>query len=140
MTANTSSREHPFQQQALISPISESMDQSPTPNSTTKSRNWETTVTRIPSWPEEAQTLKKHTWVTYLYGLGDLILVLLPVYFICNTPGQRVFLRLSLSSTCRRRRDAEWQTHFKQCIWAQGRICHGSGEWIHLLFPFVCFG
>jgi hypothetical protein len=50
--------------------------------STSKSKTWETIVERVESWPEEARHLKKHTWLSYLYGLGDLILVLLPVYFI----------------------------------------------------------
>ncbi|KAF2867899.1 hypothetical protein BDV95DRAFT_164677 [Massariosphaeria phaeospora] len=47
-----------------------------------KSKTWETTVSRVPSWPEHAQTLKKRNWVFYVYGLGDIILVLLPIYFI----------------------------------------------------------
>ena len=47
-----------------------------------KSKTWETTVERVESWPEEARPLKKHTWLSYMYGIGDLILVLLPVYFI----------------------------------------------------------
>jgi hypothetical protein len=50
--------------------------------SNTKSKTWETTVERVESWPEEARPLKKHTWLTFLYGLGDLLLVLLPAYFI----------------------------------------------------------
>jgi hypothetical protein len=49
----------------------------------TKSKTWTTTIDRVPSWPEEARPLKKHTWVTYLYGFGDALLVLLPIYFIC---------------------------------------------------------
>jgi hypothetical protein len=28
--------------------------------------------------------LKKHTWISYLYGIGDFILVLLPLFFICK--------------------------------------------------------
>ncbi|KAG9187643.1 hypothetical protein G6011_05514 [Alternaria panax] len=47
-----------------------------------KSKTWKTTVERVESWPEEARPLKKHTWLSYLYGIGDLLLVLLPVYFI----------------------------------------------------------
>lgn len=39
-------------------------------------------VTRISSWPEEAQKLKQHDWVSWLYFVADIILVLLPVYFI----------------------------------------------------------
>jgi hypothetical protein len=48
----------------------------------TKSKTWETTVDRVESWPEEARPLKKRNWVAYIYAIGDLILVLLPVYFI----------------------------------------------------------
>jgi len=56
----------------------------PKPTSTSKLKTWETTVERIESWPEEARPLKKHTWLSYLYGLGDIVLVLLPLYFICK--------------------------------------------------------
>ncbi|ORY19853.1 hypothetical protein BCR34DRAFT_471577 [Clohesyomyces aquaticus] len=48
----------------------------------TKSKTWETSVTRVESWPEEAQPLKKRDWVSYLYLVGDVVLVLLPIYFI----------------------------------------------------------
>lgn len=83
MTTNTSSREHPLQHEVLVSPISdETTNYSPVPSAETKSKTWTSNVTHVPSWPEEARTLKKHTWLTYLYGLGDVILVLLPVYFI----------------------------------------------------------
>lgn len=82
MAANTSSRGHPLQHEHLVSPISdENTTYSPVPNAETKS-NWATNITHVPSWPEEARPLKKHTWLTFLYGLGDLILVILPVYFI----------------------------------------------------------
>jgi hypothetical protein len=47
-----------------------------------KSKTWETTVDRVPSWPEEARPLKKRNGIAYLFIVGDLILVLLPVYFI----------------------------------------------------------
>lgn len=47
-----------------------------------QSKTWETTVTRVPSWPEEAKPLKTHNWISYLYVIGDIILVLSPVYFI----------------------------------------------------------
>ncbi|KAF2274912.1 uncharacterized protein EI97DRAFT_93655 [Westerdykella ornata] len=39
-------------------------------------------MTKVASWPEEARPLKQHTWVSYLYLIGDVILALLPVYFI----------------------------------------------------------
>lgn len=89
MAANTSSREHQLQHEFLVSPISDQMDPSTVPSAEMKSKTWETTVTlaSVPSWPEEAKTLKKHTWLSYVYGLGDVILVLLPVYFIRKSDG-----------------------------------------------------
>jgi hypothetical protein len=47
-----------------------------------KSKTWETTIDRVESWPEEAMPLKKRNWIAYLYAIGDLILVLLPIYFM----------------------------------------------------------
>ncbi|KAF3040303.1 hypothetical protein E8E12_006936 [Didymella heteroderae] len=82
MVANTSSRRHPLQHEVLVSPISEEINYSPVPSIETKSKIWEPTVHHVPSWPEEARTLKKHTWLTFVYGLGDLILVIIPLYFI----------------------------------------------------------
>lgn len=83
MAANTSSRGRPLQHKYLVSPISdETTSYSPVPSAETKSKTWATTITHVPSWPEEARPLKKHTWLTFLYGLGDLVLVILPVYFI----------------------------------------------------------
>ena len=82
MAANTSSREHPLQHQILVSPICESTDRSPTSNTEEKSKSWRTTITHVPSWPEEARALKKHDWVSVLFALGDVILVVLPVYFV----------------------------------------------------------
>jgi hypothetical protein len=49
-----------------------------------KSKTWETKVERAESWPEEARALKQRNWVSYLYFIGDVILVLLPIYFICE--------------------------------------------------------
>jgi hypothetical protein len=48
----------------------------------TSSKTREATVSRIPSWPEDAKPLKKHNWLTWLYLVGDIVLALLPVYFI----------------------------------------------------------
>ncbi|CAI6335741.1 unnamed protein product [Periconia digitata] len=42
----------------------------------------QTTIASVPDWPLEAQTLKKKTWTRYMYILGDILLVLLPIYFI----------------------------------------------------------
>lgn len=93
MAANTSSREHPLQQPFIPSPIVEEVDEIPAPSAAEKSDTWQTTVAHVPSWPEGARTLKKHTWVSYFYGLGDLILVLLPVYFICKRSSYRILFK-----------------------------------------------
>ncbi|KAH4111389.1 hypothetical protein HBI64_005360 [Parastagonospora nodorum] len=47
-----------------------------------KSKTWETTVDRVPSWPEEARCLKKRNGIAYLFAVGDFILVLLPLFFV----------------------------------------------------------
>jgi hypothetical protein len=49
-----------------------------------KSKTWETKVHRVESWPQEARVLKRRTWLSYLFAFGDLLVVLLPVYFICK--------------------------------------------------------
>jgi hypothetical protein len=85
MVANTSSRGHPLQHEFLVSPISdETTDYLPVPSADLKSKTWAATVTRVPSWPEEARQLKKHDWVSVLFALGDVILVVLPIYFVCK--------------------------------------------------------
>ncbi|KAF1941565.1 hypothetical protein EJ02DRAFT_347536 [Clathrospora elynae] len=70
-----------FRRQALDSVAEETVPTS-LPSAGTKSKTWETTGERVESWPEEARPLKKHTWLSYLYGIVDLLLVLLPIYFI----------------------------------------------------------
>lgn len=67
-----------------VPPISSrpALDPATAPHRQAKSKTWETTVTRMPSWPEEARPLKKNNWIAYLYVIGDLLLVLLPLYFI----------------------------------------------------------
>ncbi|KAF2632538.1 hypothetical protein BU25DRAFT_382057 [Macroventuria anomochaeta] len=55
---------------------------STSPSIATKSKTLRTTITHVPSWPEEARALKKHTWLSYFFGFGDVILLLLPVYFL----------------------------------------------------------
>ncbi|KAL6712669.1 hypothetical protein ACN47E_000546 [Coniothyrium glycines] len=81
MNASFGPRWNPLRRHALGSVVQETnqMDTLPT---TSKSKTWGTTVDRVPSWPEEARALKKHTWLTYLYSLGDIILAMLPVYFL----------------------------------------------------------
>ncbi|KAH3912226.1 hypothetical protein HBH56_123310 [Parastagonospora nodorum] len=104
---------NPFRRHALGGIVEEtagSARATPAP----KSKTWETTVDRVPSWPEEARPLKKHTWVVYLYAIADVLLVLLPVYFILlgvatavlhkkptqgNTFGTKVEFAMSLGPT-----------------------------------------
>jgi hypothetical protein len=72
---------NPFRRHVLGSMAEEVVPTAPRLAST-KSKTWETTIERVESWPEEARTLKNHTWLTYLYDVGDIILVLLPLFFI----------------------------------------------------------
>jgi hypothetical protein len=81
MTIVNNSRWNPFRRYALGS-MAEDTDATAPPLASTKSKTWETTIERVESWPEEARPLKKHNWLSYVYGIGDLILVLLPIYFI----------------------------------------------------------
>jgi hypothetical protein len=57
-----------------------------------KSKERETIVERVESWPEEARPLKAQTWLTWLYAFGDLLLVLLPLYFIRKSYHHHVLL------------------------------------------------
>lgn len=82
MAANTGSRGQPIQHHFSALPTTDSTDQLSTHGSDTKVNNWSTTVSHVASWPQEARALKNHTWLTFIYGIGDFILVLLPVYFI----------------------------------------------------------
>ncbi|RMZ72282.1 ATP binding [Pyrenophora seminiperda CCB06] len=75
------SRWNPFRRHIMGSVAEETTPIAP-PLAPPKSKTFETNVERVESWPEEARPLKKHTWLSYLYGVGDLILVVLPVYFI----------------------------------------------------------
>ncbi|KAF1842363.1 uncharacterized protein K460DRAFT_292905 [Cucurbitaria berberidis CBS 394.84] len=81
MTANIESRWNPMRRYMLSSTVEE-IDQTTQPPAETKSKTCIATVDRVPSWPEEARPLKKHTWLSYVYGVGDVLLVLLPIYFI----------------------------------------------------------
>lgn len=72
---------NPFRRHVL-GPIVEEATEPALGLKTSKSKIWETTVGRVDSWPEEARHLKRHTWVSYLYGLGDIFLALLPIYFV----------------------------------------------------------
>jgi hypothetical protein len=74
--------------------VEESSEPGPV-SSGSKSKTWETTIDRVPSWPEEARPLKKHTWVSYLYVIVDVLLVLLPVYFICKLISHTPTIRIS---------------------------------------------
>lgn len=79
MNITTETRWNPFRRHALGSSVEEVNEPAPLG---AKSKTWTTTVDRIPSWPEEAKPLKKRNGLSYLFGIGDLILVLLPIYFI----------------------------------------------------------
>ncbi|KAI1558763.1 hypothetical protein PtrSN002B_000131 [Pyrenophora tritici-repentis] len=83
MDTNTSVRSqwNSFRRYVLGSVAEETTPMAP-PLAPPKSKTFETSIERVESWPEEARPLKKHTWLSYLYGIGDLLLVLLPVYFI----------------------------------------------------------
>ena len=82
MSTTTNSRWNPFRRH-VVNPVAE---QTPLAAPLMAAPNSKTTeakvVTRISSWPEEAQKLKQHDWVSWLYFVADIILVLLPVYFI----------------------------------------------------------
>ncbi|EMD89929.1 hypothetical protein COCC4DRAFT_125537 [Bipolaris maydis ATCC 48331] len=81
MSTTTNSRWNPFRRH-VVNPVAEETPLAAPIMAAPKSKIWETTVERVKSWPEEARPLKKHTWLTFLYGLGDFLLVLLPIYFI----------------------------------------------------------
>lgn len=89
------------QEEPYISPNVQELDPNQSRDAI-KSKTWGTTVTRVPSWPEEARPLKQHNWVTYLYSFGDLILVILPIYFIREhyTPGNIAHLTAFSTRSC----------------------------------------
>jgi hypothetical protein len=65
------------------------------PIAESKSKTWATSVTHVPSWPQDARPLKKRNWIVYLYSVADMILVLLPIYFIrMCTVAKRVLFSL----------------------------------------------
>jgi hypothetical protein len=81
MTLAAISNWNSFRRHALGGVVEESSQ--PLPASTgSKSKTLETTIDRVPSWPEEARPLKHRDWIAYLFAVGDVMLVLLPVYFI----------------------------------------------------------
>jgi hypothetical protein len=61
----------------------------------TKSKTWETTIERVESWPEEAGPLKKRNWLSYVYGIADFILVLLPTYFMRKCPKRHNYVLIA---------------------------------------------
>ncbi|KAI8937726.1 hypothetical protein NX059_005426 [Plenodomus lindquistii] len=81
MNVSKVSRWGPFRR-PILATMTEETAAPPLPRSNAKSKTWQTTVTSVKSWPEEARVLKKRTWLSYVYGIGDVLLVLLPVYFI----------------------------------------------------------
>lgn len=91
MITSMESHWNPFRRQAVGSDV-EALEQTAQPFADTKSKTWTTTVDRVPSWPEEAKPLKQHNWLLYVYGIADVILVLLPIYFIRKLKLFLVFL------------------------------------------------
>jgi hypothetical protein len=81
MNVTADSNWNPFRRHALGGIVEETSEPAPI-LAGLKSKTWETTIDRVPSWPEEARPLKKRTWLAYLFSVGDLVLVLLPVYFM----------------------------------------------------------
>ena len=116
---------NPFRRLELGGIVEESYGPDHAPQGS-KSKTWETTVERVPSWPEEARPLKKHTWITYLYGFGDLVLVTLPIFFIRRYRTTKITTHLTRCSSRHCSRHAEWQAYRKFRIWQESRICYGS--------------
>jgi hypothetical protein len=83
MSVTADSHWNPFRRHTVGTVVEESTTPARTPL-VSKSKTWETAVDRVPSWPEEARPLKHHDWIAYLFIIGDIILVLLPIYFICK--------------------------------------------------------
>jgi hypothetical protein len=96
MSAATDSSWIPFRRHVL-GPIVEETNPPAPLRMETKSKTWTTTVDRVPSWPEEARPLKRRDWVHYLFVIGDVILVLLPIYFICES-GRVKFVHIAKDS------------------------------------------
>ncbi|KAF2856742.1 hypothetical protein T440DRAFT_7060 [Plenodomus tracheiphilus IPT5] len=81
MNVSKVSHWNPFRRYALGSIVEETSQSAPTTRNF-KAKTCETTIDRVPSWPEEARPLKARTWLMHLYSFGDLILVMLPLFFI----------------------------------------------------------
>jgi hypothetical protein len=82
MNMTADSHWNPFRRHVLGGIVEETNEPAPVLVGT-KSKTWETTIDRVESWPEEARALKRRDWIAYLFIVGDVILVLLPIYFIC---------------------------------------------------------
>lgn len=79
---NVGTHWNPFRRQ-VVGSIAEDLECS-TSFRVAKDTKVQATVNSVRSWPQEARPLKKHTWISYLYGIGDIVLILLPIYFICK--------------------------------------------------------
>jgi hypothetical protein len=82
MNVAAGSHWNPFRRHVLGGVVEESNGPAPVLVGS-KSKTWETIIDRVESWPEEARVLKRRDWIAYLFVVGDVILVLLPIYFIC---------------------------------------------------------
>jgi hypothetical protein len=82
-----------------------------------KSKTWETTITHVESWPNEARPLKKRTWITWLFSIGDALLAIMPFYFIRkhSCSAQCVLLIGTSSWNCggKAQRQADQGQHFR---------------------------
>ncbi|KAF2003835.1 hypothetical protein P154DRAFT_543619 [Amniculicola lignicola CBS 123094] len=45
-------------------------------------KTWQTTVSEVEGWPEDAKPLKTYNWVSTLFLAGDIVLAFLPIYFM----------------------------------------------------------
>jgi len=75
---------NPFRRHVLAPIVEEAPEPAPV-SAASKSKTWETTIDRVESWPEEARPLKHRDWIHCLFIIGDVVLVLLPIYFICKS-------------------------------------------------------
>lgn len=129
MTANTSSRAHPRRHYDPVSPAADDIDQSPRQGlASNPDKLWHTTITHVPSWPEEARTLKKHDWVSVLFALGDIVLVALPIYFICMYSAYLFRYPINKHSTWSSCHHLEWKGCGGQCFCYESYVRHSIGK------------
>lgn len=66
--------------------VSFQMSQSSSPQTeeveTVHSKIAQMSLSSVDSWPGDARPLKERNWLSYLYTFGDVVLVLMPIYFV----------------------------------------------------------